>query len=78
LIPLRAGEITDDHYLGDIPEVLSQKVPGRTSHTDITLFKSLGLAVEDLASGEFLYNEAVKRGVGSWIDWNDDDDDNDE
>jgi alanine dehydrogenase len=52
---------TDIHELGD---VVTGKVKGRTSPTDLTLFKSLGIALEDVAFGELVYQRALAAGVG--------------
>lgn len=49
-IPLDRGEITEAHLLGEMGEVLEGTVPGRQEIGDITLFKSLGLAAQDLAT----------------------------
>jgi ornithine cyclodeaminase/alanine dehydrogenase-like protein (mu-crystallin family) len=65
---LAEGAITPDHIAGEIGEVLIGKVRGRKSDDEITLFKSLGLAVEDLASAAWLYDRAVSLGVGSWVE----------
>jgi ornithine cyclodeaminase/alanine dehydrogenase-like protein (mu-crystallin family) len=64
LAPLRAGEITPEHIVGEIGEVLVGRAPGRASASEITLFKSLGLAIEDLASASYVYAEAVRTGAG--------------
>lgn len=64
VIAKRDGLITDDHILGEIGEVLTGAVPGRTAPDDITLFKSVGLAVEDLAAARHVYDKACKNGVG--------------
>jgi ornithine cyclodeaminase/alanine dehydrogenase-like protein (mu-crystallin family) len=37
---------------------------GRTSDTEVTIFKSLGLAVEDVTSADLAYRRAVERGIG--------------
>jgi ornithine cyclodeaminase len=50
LIPLREGAIAAGHIRGEIGDVLLGRSPGRTSAEEITVFKSLGLAVEDLAA----------------------------
>jgi len=60
------GAIGPDHIQAEIGEVLVGMHPGRRSADEITVFKSVGLAVEDLAAAEFLYNEARERSVGSW------------
>jgi ornithine cyclodeaminase len=50
-----AGLIDDDHIVAEIGEVLSGKVTGRRSAEDITVYKSLGHIVQDLAASWFLY-----------------------
>jgi ornithine cyclodeaminase len=64
LIPKKEGAVGDDHIIGDIGELLLGKIPGRQSENDITLFKSLGLAVEDVASANHIYKKALEKGVG--------------
>ncbi|MFN0177844.1 MAG: ornithine cyclodeaminase family protein [Gemmatimonadales bacterium] len=64
-----AGAVGDDHIVGSIGDVLTGRVPGRTSDQDITLFKSLGMVAEDLVSADFILREADRLGVGQVIDW---------
>jgi ornithine cyclodeaminase len=59
------GLIGDDHLLGEIGEVMAGSVTGRTSESDITVYKSLGSIVQDLASGWHLYREARRLGFGT-------------
>jgi ornithine cyclodeaminase len=54
---------------GELGELLSGTVEGRKSADEITLFKSLGLAVEDLAAAAFLYEKARRDGVGTWVNF---------
>ncbi len=54
----------DDHILGEIGDVLLAKVKGRESGEDITLFKSLGLAVEDVAAAHHIYQKLSEQGGG--------------
>lgn len=49
IIPLRAGLISEDHILAEIGAVLAGLTPGRTSDEEITVFKSVGNAIQDLA-----------------------------
>ena len=65
LIAREEGAVTDDHLLGEVGEVLEGKIPGRRSDSEITLFKSLGIAVEDLAAGWHVYRKAVAAGRGT-------------
>lgn len=67
LIPIKEGAITPDAIVGEIGELLIGKIPGRGAPDEITLFKSLGLAVEDLASARFLFETASKSGVGTRV-----------
>jgi ornithine cyclodeaminase len=62
--------IGDDHIQGEIGEILAGKTQGRGSNDEITLFRSLGIAVEDLATAHYLYNQAVARNIGTWIEFN--------
>ncbi len=56
LIPRQEGAINDTHIKGELGEVLIGTKPGRTSAADITLFKSLGIAAEDLYAAWHVYN----------------------
>jgi len=69
LIPRKEGAIGDDHIVGEIGDVLLGRVPGRRSRDEITLFKSLGIAVEDLAAAHHIYRAALKRGAGTAVDF---------
>jgi len=68
LVPLRDGVIGPDHIVGEIGEVVAGKAPGRRDANEITLFKSLGLAIEDLAAAKYVYEEAVKAGIGTRVE----------
>ncbi len=69
LLARKEGKVGDDHVVGELGEVLSGELAGRSSAEEITLFKSLGLGVEDLAAAEYVYREAVRLGVGTEIDF---------
>jgi len=53
----------------EIGEILIGTATGRMSRQEITLFKSLGIAIEDLASAQFLYDKAKAAGAGTWVDF---------
>ena len=61
LIPFQDGVIKRDHILADLHEVASGKKLIRTSPTDITLFKSVGCALEDLVTARLVYTELAAR-----------------
>jgi ornithine cyclodeaminase/alanine dehydrogenase-like protein (mu-crystallin family) len=70
LIPLQDGEISPSHLIAEIGELLiddGARRLGRQSDDEITLFKSLGLAVEDLAAAHFLYDKAIREGAGHHV-----------
>ena len=68
LIPVNAGELSATYLAGDLGEVISGKIPGRTSDTPWTLFLSGGTGIEDVAVGARLYQQALAAGVGSKIE----------
>jgi ornithine cyclodeaminase len=68
LIPRKEGAVTDTHIQGEIGEILIGKIVGRKSAGEITLFKSLGLAVEDLGSAQHIYTQAIEKTVGTWVE----------
>ena len=67
-LALEEGVIGADHLQAELGEVLIGAHPGRTSDDDITLFRSLGLAVEDIAAGKLVYERALAAGIGTQID----------
>jgi len=66
---LREGAVGSSHIRAELGEVLAGAKPGRTSSEEITLFKSLGIAVEDLAAAKFLYDKAKETGAGTWVNF---------
>jgi len=68
LLAAAEGAIGPEHILAELGEVVVGAHPGRTRADEITLFKSQGIAVEDLASAELCYTRARERGVGTEVD----------
>jgi ornithine cyclodeaminase/alanine dehydrogenase-like protein (mu-crystallin family) len=66
---LQAGAITPEHILGEIGEVAKGTKIGRRSAADVTLYKSLGVAPQDLASAHYVLEKARAAGVGQVIDF---------
>ena len=64
LLPIREGVITEDHIAGELGEVLIGRIRGRRHAADITIFKSLGMAVEDVAAARLAVDRARQRGLG--------------
>ena len=69
LLAAKEGLIDADSILGEIGELLIGTKPGRTSENEITLFKSLGLAIEDVACAEYLYEKAQSQNLGTWVNF---------
>lgn len=61
------GVVGPGHIRAELGEVLDGTKPGRTSDDEITLFKSLGLGVEDLAAARYLYDKAKETGAGTRV-----------
>ena len=70
LFPKKEGAIDDSHIKGEIGGVLLGQIKGRESADDITLFKSLGLAVEDVASAGHIYQKMIEHKDGLWVELN--------
>jgi len=57
LIPKKEGAVTDEHVKAEIGEVLSGTKKGRENDEEITVFKSLGIAAEDIFSAYYIYQK---------------------
>jgi ornithine cyclodeaminase/alanine dehydrogenase-like protein (mu-crystallin family) len=66
---VRAGAVTPQHILAEIGEVANGSKAGRESPGDVTLYKSLGIAPQDLASAHYILSKARAAGVGQVIDF---------
>ena len=70
LVPLREGAIPGpEHIKAEIGEILTGAHPGRTSPGELTVFKSLGLAVEDLFAAEYVVRRALETGRGTTLEF---------
>lgn len=67
IIPLKAGQIEASHIHAEIGEVIAGRKPGRESN-EITVFKSVGLAVQDVSTAVTVYQKALERKVGTNIE----------
>jgi ornithine cyclodeaminase len=61
---LESGRIQREHVLGEIGEVLAGKAAGREAASDVTLYRSLGIAAQDLACATHCWHEAKARSLG--------------
>ena len=66
VLGIQEGRFTAAHIVAELGELLAEPAtPGRRSDAEVTIFKSLGLAVEDVTAAEFAYRRAVERGIGT-------------
>jgi alanine dehydrogenase len=67
-VPISQGLLKKEKIAGTIGEVIIGKIPGRTNDTEITIFDSTGLAIQDMAVGHIVYERALKDGKGTDMD----------
>lgn len=61
---MRAAE---DAIAAELGEVVTGAKPGRTAEDEITLFKSVGVAIEDVAVAALVYEKAAARDIGAVV-----------
>lgn len=69
LLARQDGAVTDAHIVAELGDVLTGSNPGRTSPSEITLFKSVGLAIEDVAAAQHIYSKARGSGFGTFLEF---------
>jgi ornithine cyclodeaminase len=62
VIPIQEGAIGEDHILGELGQLLAGEIRGRTDAAEVTLYKSLGLAAQDLYAANHVYRRATAAG----------------
>jgi len=65
--PIKNGEYSPERIHAELSEVILGTKRGREEDSEITLFKSVGIAVQDVALASWVYNQAVKKGVGQEV-----------
>jgi ornithine cyclodeaminase len=68
IIPKNEGALDETHIRGELGEILLGLIAGRTTAAQMTLFKSLGLAIEDLAAAHHLYAKMLNEKAGTWVE----------
>ena len=68
-IPIEAGEYSADRIHGDLGAVVNGMIPGRENDDEITLFKSVGLAIQDISCAALLHRKAQESGSGAEFDF---------
>jgi ornithine cyclodeaminase len=64
VIPIKEGAFDASHIAGELGDVFGARLPGRQREDQITIFKSLGMAVEDVAAARLAFERASERGLG--------------
>ncbi len=64
LQPLRQGLIEQDHFRTELGDVVLDRAPGRSGEDEVTLFKSVGIAIQDLAAAAAVLDNARRLGLG--------------
>ena len=65
IIPVEKGEWSWDKAHGSLGDVITKKIPARENDDEITLFKSVGLAIQDMSTALHVYNQAKEKNVGT-------------
>jgi alanine dehydrogenase len=68
MIPISEGAIKESHFYAELGEIITGKKKGRTNKAMITLFKSNGLAIQDVATAKIVYERAVAKGIGTKVE----------
>ena len=68
IIPIEKGLLTEEHIVAEIGEVAAGKAPGRMSDSEITFFKTVGVAVQDLAAATVILRKAEELGIGTVVE----------
>ncbi len=68
MIPLAEGKIKESHFYAELGDVITGKELGRESAKEITVFKSNGLAIQDVATAKLIYDKAVAAGIGTKVE----------
>lgn len=66
--PISKGIISADHIYAELGELIIGKKKGRTSNSEITVFKSVGLAIQDVSTAAKVYELAKAKGIGKTIE----------
>ncbi len=67
IIPINEGLFTADHIYADLGEIVSGSKPGRASSEEITVFKSVGLAIQDVSTAWMVYKLAKEKNIGQEV-----------
>ena len=64
VVAIERGEVTADHLYAEIGEIAAGEKPGRETEDEVTFYKSMGMAVQDVAAATYVYDKALANGLG--------------
>ena len=64
-IPIEEGAMTADDIYGEIGELITGAKQGRESDEEVTIFKSVGLSIQDISAAHYVYQRALEEGAGT-------------
>lgn len=67
-VPFAKGMITKEDIWADLGQIVTGLKEGRTSNEEITVFDSTGLAIQDAVTADYVYKQALKKGIGESIE----------
>ena len=68
-IPVEDGDYAWSGIAGNLGDVVNGNTPGRTTDDEVTIFKSVGLAIQDISCAALVYREAVANDIGQEFDF---------
>lgn len=68
IIPIKKGVLIEEHIVAEIGEVAAGKAPGRSSDSEITFFKTVGVAIQDLAAATITLRRAEELDIGTIVE----------
>jgi len=68
LLALKEKSIAENAIHAEIGEVLAKNKSGRTNQEEITIYKSVGIAIQDVAAANLVYRKALDKGVGTTVE----------
>jgi ornithine cyclodeaminase/alanine dehydrogenase-like protein (mu-crystallin family) len=68
LLAIKEKSITEKNIHAEIGEVLARLKPGRVDAGEITLYKSVGIAIQDVATAQLVYHEALEQKIGTNVE----------
>lgn len=69
LVPIREGSIAESDIAGELSQMVSRQCALRENRDEITLFKSVGMAIEDVAAVRFMYERALRDEFAAYVDF---------